>query len=47
MAGPVALEVVTVDKPADMNVIIGQARIERESDVADRHRLLRAIGYKL
>jgi uncharacterized protein len=25
MAGSVTLEVVTVDKPADMNVIIGQA----------------------
>jgi adenosine/AMP kinase len=25
MAGSVSLEIVTVDKPADMNVIIGQA----------------------
>jgi adenosine/AMP kinase len=42
MVGSVTLEVVTVDKPADMNVII-----EREADVADRYRLVRAIGYKL
>ena len=49
MAGSITLEVVTVDKPADMNVIIGQSHFIKT--VEDLHealaRLLRAIGYKL
>ena len=35
MAGPVTLEVVTVDKPEDVNVIIGQAHfIKTVEDLA-------------
>jgi hypothetical protein len=38
MAGSVTLEVVTVDKPADMNVIIGQAHFIKT--VEDLHEAL-------
>ena len=42
----VELEIVTIDRPEDTN---GEAPlgVEGAEDVADRHRLLRAIGYKL
>ena len=38
MAGPVTFEVVTIEKPADMNVIIGQAHFIKT--VEDIHEAL-------
>ena len=44
MAGSVTLEVVTVDKPADMNVIIGQAhRLQALKELPRRPTLVPAI----
>jgi uncharacterized protein len=45
MAGSVTLEVVTVDKPADMNVIIGQARFIKTLE--DLHEALAGVSPRL
>jgi hypothetical protein len=45
MAGSVTLEVVTVDKPADMNVIIGQAHFIKT--VEDLHEALAGVSPRL
>jgi uncharacterized protein len=45
MAGSVTLEVVTVDKPADMNVIIGQAHFIKT--VEDLHEALAGVSPQL
>ncbi len=45
MAGSVTLEVVTVDKPADMNVIIGQAHFIKT--VEDLHEALAGASPRL
>ena len=45
MAGSITLEVVTVDKPADMNVIIGQAHFIKT--VEDLHEALAGVSPRL
>ena len=42
MAGPVTFEVVTIEKPADMNVIIGQAHFIKTVD--DLHEALAGVS---